>query len=100
MRNLMAAVVLLLILGLTAAPLAAQDTTEGKAAQAPGPDRDPESIVQEIMEELEFPDERELEEGEEPPEEEAEDEEAAGEEPEEGPEDEGTEPPAWPRLPH
>lgn len=60
---------------------------EGRTAPAPGPDRDPESIVQEIMEELEFPDERELEEGEEPPEDEPEDEEAEGEGPEEGPED-------------
>ncbi len=39
------------------------------AAAPPGPDRDPEKIVQEIMEELEFPDEEDLDEGEEPEEE-------------------------------
>ncbi len=40
------------------------EVKEAKPSDAP--DRDPESIVQEIMEELEFPDEGDLDEGEEP----------------------------------
>jgi hypothetical protein len=41
-----------------------EEVKEAKPSDAP--DRDPESIVQEIMEELEFPDEGDLDEGEEP----------------------------------